>query len=183
MVTTISSSAIRSSIVNSPSSLVISVRRSSPYFLAIVGELVLEHLHAACPSTRGARCSSLIERADFLQLLLQLLDLEAGELGEAHVEDRLGLPLGELEPLLQLRARRRRVLGRADELDHRVDVVDGDLEAFEDVLALERLVEVELRAADDDLVAVRDVVLEHLLERHHLRHEAAACARRAPAPA
>ena len=43
----------------------------------------------------------------------------------------------------------------ADDLDHLVDVVDGDLEAFEDVLALERLVEVELRAADDDLVAVR----------------------------
>ena len=41
------------------------------------------------------------------------------------------------------------------------------------MLALERLVEVELRAADDDFVAVRDVVLEHFLERHHLRHEAA----------
>ncbi len=39
------------------------------------------------------------------------------------------------------------------------------------MLALERLVEIELRAADDDFVAVRDVVLEHLLERHHLRHE------------
>ena len=62
----------------------------------------------------------------------------------------------------------------ADDLDHLVDVVDGDLEAFEDVLALERLVELELRAADDDLVAVRDVVLEHFLERHDLRHEAAA---------
>jgi hypothetical protein len=31
------------------------------------------------------------------QLLLQLLDLEPGELGEAHVEHRFGLPLGELE--------------------------------------------------------------------------------------
>ena len=30
-------------------------------------------------------------------------------------------------------------------------------------------------AADDDFVAVRDVVLEHLLERHDLRHEAARC--------
>ena len=65
-------------------------------------------------------------------------------------------------------------VGRANDLDHRVDVVDGDLEALEDVLALERLVELELRAPDDDLVPVRDVVLEHLLERHDLRHEAAA---------
>ena len=39
------------------------------------------------------------------------------------------------------------------------------------MLALERLVELELRAADDDLVPVRDVVLEHFLERHDLRHE------------
>ena len=65
----------------------------------------------------------------------------------------------QLEPLLQLRARRRRVVGAADDLDHLVDVVDGDLEALEDVLALERLVELELRAPDDDFVAVRDVVL------------------------
>ena len=93
------------------------------------------------------------ERADFLELRLELLDLEAGELGEAHVENRLGLTLAELEPLLKLRARRRRVLGGANELDDRVDVVDGDLEAFEDVLALERLVELELRAANDDLCA------------------------------
>ncbi len=66
----------------------------------------------------------------------------------------------ELEARLQLRARRGRVLGRANELDHRVDVVDGDLEPFEDVLALERLVEIELRAPHDDFVPVRDVVLE-----------------------
>ena len=71
----------------------------------------------------------------------------------------------ELEALLQLRARLRRVLRLANDLDHLVDVVDGDLEPFEDVLALERLVELELRAPDDDFVAVRDVVLEHLLER------------------
>ena len=71
----------------------------------------------------------------------------------------------------------------ADELDHLVDVVDGDLEPFEDVLALERLVELELRAPDDDFVAVRDEVLEHLLERHDLRHELPRASRRARARA
>ena len=50
-------------------------------------------------------------RAHFLQLRLELVDLEPGELGEAHVEDRLGLPLAQLEPRLQLRAGRRRVVG------------------------------------------------------------------------
>ena len=46
MVTTMSSSAIRSSIVNSPSSLVISVRRSSPYVSDDLLQLVLHELHA-----------------------------------------------------------------------------------------------------------------------------------------
>ena len=93
MVMTMSSSAIRSSIVNSPSSLVISVRRSSPYLLGDLVQLVLDD--ASCALGFDARMprSSLIERAHFLELRLELLDLEAGELGEAHVEDRLGLPL------------------------------------------------------------------------------------------
>ena len=182
MVTTMSSSAIRSSIVNSPSSLVISVRRSSPYLAATFSSSLADDRHAA-RTRRENRAHLLDERAHFLQLRLELLDLEAGELGEAHVEDRLGLPLAQLEARLQLRARRRRVLGRADELDHRVDVVDGDLEPLEDVLALERLVELELRAAHDDFVAVRDVVLEHVLERHHLRHELPRRRRRARARA
>ena len=133
-------------------------------------QLLGEDLHP--PLLRAEdRAQLLDERAHFLQLLLQLLDLEPGELGEAHVEDRLGLPLAQLEAALQLRARLRRVLRLADDLDHLVDVVDGDLEPLEDVLALERLVEVELRAADDHLVPVRDVVLEQLLEPHHLRHQ------------
>ena len=99
---------MRSSIVNSPSSLVISVRRSSPYFLATSCELVLEERSCASRFESSSDRRSLIVGADFLQLFLELLDLEAGELGEAHVEDRLGLPLAELEPLLKLRARGRR---------------------------------------------------------------------------
>ena len=35
--------------------------------------------------------NSLISACTSLQLFFQLLDLEAGELREAHVEDRLGL--------------------------------------------------------------------------------------------
>ncbi len=50
----------------------------------------------------------MISAADFLQLLFQLLDFQARQLGEAHVEDRFGLALRELEPLLQLRVRGRR---------------------------------------------------------------------------
>ena len=49
MVMTMSSSAIRSSIVNSPSSLVISERRSSPNLLGDLLQLVADDLHAARP--------------------------------------------------------------------------------------------------------------------------------------
>ena len=111
------------------------------------------------------------QRLHFRQLLLELVDFEAGQLGEAHVEDRFGLALRQRKPRLQTEACRRRVVGRANDLDHFVDVVDGDLEPFEDVLALECLVEIELRPPRDDFVAMVDVVPQHFAHRHHLRHQ------------
>ena len=164
---TMSSSAIRSSTVNSPWSATISVRRSSPNCSttsAISSLRMVIRLGA-----RGEDALELLDRgADLLQLGLQLLDLEAGELGEAHVEDRVALLLAQAEPLPELGIRLGRVVRAPDDLDHLVDVVDGDLEALEDVLPRLRGVEVELGAADDDLVAVLDVVLEHLLQVHDL---------------
>ena len=73
------------------------------------------------------------ERADLLDLGDQRVALEAGQLGEAHVEDRLGLPGRQVEARNEARLGRLGVLRRADEVDDRVDVVDGDLQALEDV--------------------------------------------------
>ena len=56
----------------------------------------------------------------------------------------------------------------ADRLDDRVEVVEGDLEALEDVRPVARLAEVELGAPADDLAAPVDVVLEDGLERQRL---------------
>ena len=47
----------------------------------------------------------------------------------------------------------------ADRLDHRVEVVEGDLEALEDVGPGARLAEVELGAPADDVAPMVDVVL------------------------
>ena len=79
---------------------------------------------------------------------LQLLDLEPGQPREPHVEDRLGLPLGQPEALLQLARSPSRCRRGPDQLDDLVDVVDGDLETFQDVLAIERLLQLVLGALD-----------------------------------
>ena len=56
----------------------------------------------------------------------------------------------------------------ADGLDDRVEVVERDLEALEDVRPIARLPEVELGAPPDDLAPPVDVVLQDLLERQRL---------------
>ncbi len=66
---------------------------------------------------------------------LQLLAFEAGELVEAHVEDRVHLRLGETVGLDELDLRLVAVLRCADDLHHVVEVRDGDEETIEDVLA------------------------------------------------
>ncbi len=145
----------------------------APFIAETLGhleQLALEDVHAARLALEDATQIG-DGGADLGQLLLELVALETGELGEPHVEDRLGLPLAEPEPALQLCAGRGGILRRADEGDDLVDVVDGDLEPLEDVLPFERLVEVELRAAHDDFVPVLDIVLEALLEREHLGHQ------------
>src|SRR5712692_7328424 len=109
------------------------------------------------------------ELSDFPELVLELGDLEGGEPGEPHVEDFRRLLFGQLEALAQAGVRALRVLRLADDLHDLVDVVDGDLQAFEDVLAVLRALELELGAADDDGVAVLDEVLEQLLQVHLLR--------------
>ncbi len=133
-------------------------------------ELGLEQFHP----TR-ARAEQVLHVLDeglhFRQLFFQLLDLEAGELGEAHVEDGFRLPIAQQEPRLQLRVGGGRIRRAANDPDHFVDVVDGDLQPFQDVLAFQRLVQLELRAPHDHFVAMGHVVLEHFPERHDLRHE------------
>ena len=59
-------------------------------------------------------------------------------------------------------------LGGADQLDDRVDVIEGFLETFEDVGAGFRLAQFVLRAAAHDIDAVFDEVAEQLHQRSAL---------------
>src|SRR5215208_4116413 len=167
MVTTMSSSAIRSSIVNSPWSAVISVRRASPYVSATFCSSSFMMRMRRSREPRMSRRSLMRARTSFSS---------ASSLSISRPVSLARRMLRIASAWRSLSLNRRwscalAVGGGADDLDDRVDVIDGDLEPLEDVLAVERLVEVELRAADDDVVPVRDVVLQHVLERHHLRHE------------
>jgi len=87
-----------------------------------------------------------------------------------RVDDRLRLDLGEGEARLELRPRFVRVGGGADERDDRVDVVERDDVALEDVRAALGLVQLVLRAADDDLALEVEVVPDELEQRERLRH-------------
>ena len=143
------------------------MRRSSPKVWATLVHLVLQNRHPL--RLRRQNALQLLDGSPhLLQLGVQLLDLEAGELGQTHVEDGVALLLAEAEPLAQLGIGFGRVLGLPDDLDDLVDVVDGDLEAVEDVLPRLRRVEIELGPPDDDLVPVVDEVLEQLLQVHDL---------------
>ncbi len=106
-------------------------------------------------------------RTDLGQFFLELLDLQSREAGQAHVEDGLGLFGAELEALAQAGGRFLGVLGSADDLHDLVDVVDGDLQPLEDVLALSRHPEAVLGALHDHRVPVIDEVPEDRLEVHH----------------
>ena len=156
---TTSSSAMRSSsVISRLESSSTRVRRSPAYlrFSSRSSSLMIE-------STRGRVGEDVLELGDELDdrevLVLDLLALERGEAGEAHVEDRLGLELRQLEAASSGSPCAPLDVGRlADGLDDRVEVVEGDLEALEDVGPGARLPEVELGPAADDLAAVVDVV-------------------------
>ena len=87
----------------------------------------------------------------------------------AHFEDRVRLFVGELERLHQSLARHVLVRGLLDDGDHFVDVREREHEPCHDVRALLRLVEVEARAADDDVFLMFDIIMNALLELEHFR--------------
>ena len=63
---------------------------------------------------------------ELLQLVLDLLMLQAGQAAQAHLEDGVGLLLRQAEALGQAIARFLVRLGRADDVDDLVDVVERD---------------------------------------------------------
>ena len=96
--------------------------------------------------------------------------LEAGEATEAEVDNRLRLDFGHAELGLEVLARLLGILRVADQLDDRVEVGEGDQVAIEDVTATLGPIELELRAAYDDVALMRDVVAQHVVDAERAWH-------------
>src|SRR5438105_7442393 len=103
------------------------------------------------------------------ELVENLLPFEAGQPLQLHVENGLRLDLRQLELDDQAFARLARVLRRANQGDDRVEVVERDLQTFEDVAARFRLPQLELRPPAHDLAPELDEVVDQLDEREDLR--------------
>ena len=153
---------MRSRSARSPGSVVISVRRSSPYLSVIAVSSSLMTPRSFTSSARIASSSAIVGR-ELVVLVAQLLALERGEPAQRHVEDVRRLRLAELERReLQRLPRRVGRLRAADQRDDRVDHVERLQQTLEDVRAVARLVQPVLAAPGDDLDLVRDVHLERL---------------------
>ncbi len=136
---------------------------------ADLGEFVLDDLqHEAHVGQHALEPVDLATKLS--ELLLDLVALEADETTQAHLEDRIGLGLRELEALHEARLGFDVGLGPADDLDDLVDVVQRNDVALEDVGALLGLSELVAGASDDHVLLMLDVGLEHLGQRHGARY-------------
>src|SRR5689334_5186665 len=102
-------------------------------------------------------------------LVENLLPLEAGQPLQLHVEDRLRLNRRQAELRDQAIARLAWILRGADQRDDGIEVIERDLQPFEDVAARLGLAQLELGPASDNLPAELDEVVDQLDERQHLR--------------
>ena len=153
---------------NSPLSSVISVRRASANDSRTSPELLDHDLHQQ--AVAGEDGLQPLDRLEHLgQLVLDLLPLEAGEPLQLHVEDGLRLDGRQAEGGHQALARLGGVARRADERDHLVEVVEGDLQAFQDVGPRLGLPQLELGPPPHHVAPEVHEVVDHLDQRQDAR--------------
>ncbi|MPM76520.1 hypothetical protein SDC9_123518 [bioreactor metagenome] len=102
---------------------------------------------------------TLTEHAIFFH---DLVAFESCQTLDAHVENRLRLPLGEAKAIDELQFRFRRACARLDEIYDLVDIIQRDDKAFENMQALFRAVEVIGCAAGDDVFLVLQIIVQYV---------------------
>ena len=103
------------------------------------------------------------------ELVQDLLTLQPGQPLKLHIQDGLRLNLREAEGRHQPFAGFGRRLGRPDQRDHRIEVIERDLQPFQDVIAGFGFPEFEFGSPADDLAAELNEALNELQEVQHLR--------------
>ena len=122
-------------------------------------ELVLDQPHD--PALVAEDLPQLLDALDDVLVLgADLVALQRGQLAQAHLDDRVGLDLRQLELVHDRLARRVAVARGANGADDLVEVVERDQQAFEDVRAALLLGQLVLRPANDDLALMADVGLD-----------------------
>ncbi len=106
--------------------------------------------------------------AKFVQLIDDLLPLQARQALQLHFENGLGLNLAEFELRDQTLAGFGSSLCSADQFDDLVDVIESFLQSFEDMGACFSLPQFVLTAPADDIDAMLDEIAEQLHQAENL---------------
>ena len=109
------------------------------------------------------------ERFFFFQLIHDLDAFQSCQFTERHIDDRLRLHVSKAEAFHQCCLRIGDGLVGTDDADDLVDVLDGDHLTLENVSAGKCPIKVELHAAFDDGLLVRDIVVQNFRQGKALR--------------
>ena len=115
-------------------------------------------------------CSQLRDQLHQLFMLcLDLASFQTCQRSQTHIDDRLSLHVIQPELLHQRVLGCLHVLGRADDPDHFIDIVQSDQQSLQDMISLLRFIQLILRAAGDHFLLMLQVIVEHLQDVHDLR--------------
>ena len=95
---------------------------------------------------------------------MQLLQTQACQLAEAHINDSLTLQFVEFKTLLQVALSIRRRLAGTDDMNHLINIVAGDNQSFEDMSTLLCLLQFKLSTTDCNIVTMFNEVLHAFLQ-------------------
>ena len=102
-------------------------------------------------------------------LCLDLASFQAGQRSQTHIHDRLRLYIIQSELLHQGILRDLYRLGRTDDPDHFIDVVQSDQQSLQDMVSLLRFIQFILRTACDNFLLMLQVIVKHLQDIQNLR--------------
>ena len=104
---------------------------------------------------------------EIVELLADFEFLELAQRTQAHIEDRLGLNVGQLEGPHQVLLR---LILLADDADHFIQIKIGDQEAAKDFQASFDFRQTELRTADKHFLAMVEPLAQNAAQRQNIRH-------------